>query len=82
MMAFRFQMRLSYAVVAHTHDCLRSFLSGLDETLAHCANDAQMSFVFAHINVSLASRCLDCVFTGQHRCIASAEFFSLCENGR
>ena len=55
LMTLRFQMRLPSAVVAHTYDCLRSFLSGLDETLAHCANDAQMSFVCAHINVSLAS---------------------------
>jgi hypothetical protein len=33
----------------------------LDETLAQCANDAEISFVCAHINISLVGRFSDCV---------------------
>jgi hypothetical protein len=62
LMTFCFKMRLPSAIVAHSYDRLRTtFLPRLDETLAHCANDAEMFFVCAHINVSLAARCLDCV---------------------
>ena len=61
-MTFCFKMRLPSAIVAHSYDRLRTtFLPRLDEALAHCANDAEMFFVCAHINVSLAARCLDCV---------------------
>jgi hypothetical protein len=56
LMTFCFKMRLPSAIVAHSYDRLRTtFLPRLDETLAHCANDAEMFFVCAHINVSLAS---------------------------
>lgn len=61
LMMLRFKMRLPFAIVAHSYNCVGAFSSRLDETLAHCANDAKMSFVCAHINVSLAGRCLDCV---------------------
>ena len=59
---FCFKMRLPSAIVAHSYDRLRTtFLPTLDEALAHCANDAEMFFVCAHINVSLVARCLDCL---------------------
>jgi T5SS/PEP-CTERM-associated repeat protein len=49
-----------HIAVAQSYDRLRTtFFSTLDETLAHCANDAEMFFVCAHINVSPAARCLD-----------------------
>ena len=60
-MTFRFKMRLLSAIVAHSYNGIRTFFTWLDETLTQCANDAEMSFVCAHINVSLAGRCLDCV---------------------
>jgi hypothetical protein len=59
-MTFRFKMRLPSAIVAHTYNCVGAFFSRLDETLAHCADDAEMSFVCTHINVSLANQHLDC----------------------
>jgi hypothetical protein len=62
LMTFCFKMRLPSAIVAHSYDRLRAiFFPTLDETLAHCADDAEMFFVCAHINVSFAGRCLDCV---------------------
>jgi hypothetical protein len=62
LMLFCFKMRLPSAIVTHSYDRLRTtFFPALDETLAHRANDAEMFFVCAHINVSLADRCLDCV---------------------
>jgi len=92
LMMFCFKMRLPSAIVAHSYDRLRTtFLPTLDEALAHCANDAEMFFVCAHINVSLVARCLDCLCreillprrkyledsTGEHMCIASAEVLNL-----
>ncbi len=49
-MTFRFNLRLRPAIVAHTYNCLRAFFSRLDETHAHSADDAEMSFVCAHTN--------------------------------
>jgi hypothetical protein len=50
LMTFRFKIRLFSAIFAHRYDCLRTtFFSRSDETLAHCANDADMSFVCAHV---------------------------------
>jgi hypothetical protein len=60
-MTFRFKMRLLSAIVAHSYNCIRTFFSRLDETLAQCANDAEISFVCAHINISLVGRFSDCV---------------------
>jgi hypothetical protein len=58
-MTFRFKMRLLSAIVAHSYNCIRTFFSRLDETLAQCANDAEISFVCAHINISLVGRFSD-----------------------
>jgi len=60
-MTFRFKVRLLSAIVAHRNDSLpiRPFAL-LDETLAHRADDVEISFVRVHINVSRAGCCLDC----------------------
>ena len=50
LMTFRFNVRECPAIVAHTCNCPRAFFSRLDETLAYCADDAEMSFVCAHTN--------------------------------
>src|SRR5207253_8008193 len=47
---FRFNVRECPAIVAYTYNCPRAFFSRLDETLAYCADDAEMSFVCAHTN--------------------------------
>jgi hypothetical protein len=62
LMTFRFKMRLLSAIVAHSYNCIRTFFSRLDETLAQCANDAEISFVCAHINISLVGRFSDEAF--------------------
>jgi len=61
-MMFRFKVRLLSAIVAHRNDCLRIRpFALLDETLAHSADDVEMSFVCAHTNISRADCRLDCV---------------------
>src|SRR5205807_8300766 len=48
LMTFRFNVRECPAIVAYTCNCPRALFSRLYETLAYCADDAEMSFVCAH----------------------------------